>query len=52
MVKESCVSTFQSSNDSPFFLIINLAIGGDWGGVQGVDNSIFPISRQLQFRLQ
>ena len=30
--------------DSPFFLIINLAIGGDWGGVQGVDNSIFPSS--------
>ena len=30
--------------DSPFFLIINLAIGGDWGGVQGVENSIFPSS--------
>ena len=30
--------------NSPFFLIINLAIGGDWGGVQGVDNSIFPSS--------
>ena len=30
--------------DSPFFLIINLAIGGDWGGVQGIDNSIFPSS--------
>ena len=28
--------------DNPFFLIINLAIGGEWGGQQGVDNSIFP----------
>ena len=30
--------------DSPFFIIINLAIGGEWGGQQGVDNSIFPAS--------
>lgn len=30
--------------DNPFFLIINLAIGGEWGGQQGVDNSIFPAS--------
>ena len=28
--------------DNPFFLIINLAIGGDWGGVEGIDTSIFP----------
>ncbi|MFL5789095.1 MAG: family 16 glycosylhydrolase [Flavisolibacter sp.] len=25
-----------------FFMILNLAIGGNWGGAQGVDNSIFP----------
>ena len=30
--------------NNPFFLILNLAIGGEWGGVQGVDNSIFPAS--------
>tara|TARA_E500000081_G_C6120068_1_gene347344 strand:- start:303 stop:1277 length:975 start_codon:yes stop_codon:yes gene_type:complete len=30
--------------DNPFFLIINLAIGGDWGGVEGIDTSIFPAS--------
>lgn len=24
------------------FLILNLAIGGNWGGVQGVDDTIFP----------
>jgi beta-glucanase (GH16 family) len=28
--------------DKPFYLILNLAIGGDWGGAQGVDNTIFP----------
>lgn len=25
-----------------FFLILNIAIGGNWGGQQGVDDSIFP----------
>ena len=30
--------------DEPFFLILNLAIGGEWGGQQGIDNSIFPAS--------
>ncbi len=28
--------------DQDFFLIINLAIGGDWGGIEGIDNSNFP----------
>jgi beta-glucanase (GH16 family) len=28
--------------DAPHYLIINLAIGGGWGGREGVDDSIFP----------
>jgi beta-glucanase (GH16 family) len=28
--------------DKDQYLILNLAIGGDWGGQKGVDNSIFP----------
>ncbi len=28
--------------DQPFHLLLNLAIGGDWGGQQGVDDSLFP----------
>jgi hypothetical protein len=28
--------------DSNMFLIINLAIGGSWGGYEGVDSSAFP----------
>lgn len=28
--------------DQRFHLIINLAIGGNWGGIEGVDNNIFP----------
>jgi beta-glucanase (GH16 family) len=27
---------------SDFYLILNIAIGGTWGGQQGVDDSIFP----------
>ncbi|HYQ31222.1 MAG TPA: glycoside hydrolase family 16 protein [Polyangiaceae bacterium] len=26
----------------PFFLLINLAIGGSWGGQQGIDDAAFP----------
>jgi beta-glucanase (GH16 family) len=28
--------------DRPQFLILNLAIGGTWGGLQGIDDSLFP----------
>ncbi|MDZ7691891.1 MAG: glycoside hydrolase family 16 protein [Balneolaceae bacterium] len=28
--------------DQKFYLIINAAIGGSWGGQQGIDDSIFP----------
>jgi beta-glucanase (GH16 family) len=28
--------------DKPHYLILNLAIGGSWGGQKGVDESIFP----------
>lgn len=28
--------------DAPQYLIMNLAIGGEWGGRKGVDDSIFP----------
>lgn len=32
-----------------FFLIINLAIGGDWGGIKGIDNSIFPATMEIDY---
>jgi beta-glucanase (GH16 family) len=28
--------------DQPFRLLLNVAVGGDWGGKQGVDDNIFP----------
>lgn len=28
--------------DHPFYIILNLAVGGNWGGKNGIDDSIFP----------
>jgi len=35
--------------DQQFFLILNLAIGGNWGGVEGVDNTIFPTTFEIDY---
>lgn len=35
--------------DQDFFLILNLAIGGDWGGLQGVDDKIFPAIFEVDY---
>jgi beta-glucanase (GH16 family) len=32
-----------------FFMILNLAIGGNWGGAQGVDDAIFPQSMLVDY---
>ena len=28
--------------DQPYYIILNLAVGGFWGGKEGIDDSIFP----------
>lgn len=35
--------------DKPFHLILNVAVGGNWGGVQGIDNTIFPATLQVDY---
>jgi beta-glucanase (GH16 family)/glycerophosphoryl diester phosphodiesterase len=35
--------------DQPFYLILNLAIGGNWGGKMGVDETIFPANFQIDY---
>jgi len=35
--------------DSPQYLILNIAVGGDWGGQQGVNDAIFPIEMQVDY---
>ena len=32
-----------------FHLLMNIAIGGNWGGAQGVDDTIFPVMMQLDY---
>lgn len=35
--------------DKRFHILLNLAVGGDWGGAKGVDNSIFPAAMELDY---
>lgn len=35
--------------DHPFYLIINLAIGGNWGGQKGIDNNSFPHKLEIDY---
>lgn len=35
--------------NSPQFFILNIAVGGTWGGAQGVDNSIFPQEMEVDY---
>lgn len=35
--------------DQPFFLILNLAIGGNWGGQKGVDDTAFPARMEVDY---
>jgi beta-glucanase (GH16 family) len=35
--------------DDPFHLILNVAVGGTWGGLRGVDPSIFPQAMQVDY---
>ena len=35
--------------DDPFYIIFNLAWGGDWGGAQGVDESVLPVTMEVDY---
>ncbi len=35
--------------DAPFYVIFNLAWGGDWGGSQGVDESALPVTMEVEY---
>jgi beta-glucanase (GH16 family) len=35
--------------DKRFHLLLNLAIGGNWGGAQGVDTTIFPTTMEVEY---
>jgi beta-glucanase (GH16 family) len=35
--------------NKPFFMILNVAVGGDWGGKYGIDDSIFPTAMKVDY---
>lgn len=35
--------------DKKFHMLINIAVGGNWGGAQGVDDTIFPITLEIDY---
>ncbi len=48
-LKEDEADTAAWPFDSPFHMILNLAIGGGLGGKQGVDDSIFPQRLEIDY---
>lgn len=35
--------------DKRFHLLLNIAVGGNWGGLQGVDDSCFPATMEIDY---
>lgn len=35
--------------DQPFYLILNLAVGGNWGGKMGIDEKAFPATMEVDY---
>ncbi len=56
-IDETKVFTFKNTRggpdewpfDKPFHLILNIAVGGNWGGKHGVDNNIFPATMEVDY---
>lgn len=42
-------STAEWPFDDPFYIILNLAIGGNWGGKKGIDDTVFPASFLIDY---
>lgn len=35
--------------DQNFFILLNFAVGGNWGGAQGIDDNIFPQTFEIDY---
>jgi beta-glucanase (GH16 family) len=45
----TCPDEDQWPFDISFHLLLNIAVGGDWGGVQGVDPDVFPQRMEVEY---
>lgn len=56
-VDEELYFTFTNEKKSPrewpfdqrFHLLLNVAVGGDWGGSRGIDESVFPQAMEIDY---
>lgn len=37
------------SFDQRFHIVLNIAVGGSWGGQQGIDDSAFPMTMAVDY---
>lgn len=35
--------------DKPYYLILNVAVGGAWGSVKGIDTTVFPQTMEVEY---
>jgi beta-glucanase (GH16 family) len=35
--------------NNPMYVLLDLAIGGNWGGTKGIDESIFPVKMEVDY---
>jgi beta-glucanase (GH16 family) len=35
--------------DSPFYLVLNIAVGGNLGGMKGLDENVFPATMEVDY---
>ncbi|MHA2247798.1 MAG: hypothetical protein ACXADY_22820, partial [Candidatus Hodarchaeales archaeon] len=40
--KEENASAYTWPFNQNFYWILNIAVGGSWGGIYGIDDSVFP----------
>lgn len=56
-IDDRTVFQFKQEKDDPtvwpfdqrFHLLLNVAVGGNWGGQKGIDNSIFPQTMEIDY---
>lgn len=47
--KNERLSTKEWPFDQPFYLILNVAVGGNWGGKKGIDEAVFPATMEVDY---